>query len=235
MVQKCGGKLHHIQRTRLFKKDDTIVTLSPSNCRPDGAATCLQHVEFLSSDKTIGFFLSKDGGQSQFNGRIPNKLFRRMKQSDSHAVGDVQYLSTGPDESYYAEFQTGECWWGTAVDDVELHRVLRNWDVYRMAFGSLDCVNEERQGSRDSNKTVASNSWIVIAQDGCVAWKNLPTPLSQALESRIANNCAPVEVSLGPEGSYFVRFLDGSVDFVLPAKVARVCDRIEKRGGLITN
>jgi hypothetical protein len=235
LVHKCGGKLHHIQRTRLFKKDDTIVTLSPSNCRPHGAATCVQDIVFLSSDKTNGFFLSKDSGQSQSHGRIPNKLFRRMKLAENHEIGDIKYLSTGPHGSYYAEFQSGECWWGFAVEDMELHRALQSWDVHRIAFGSMEFLDEESPDNRDNSKTVATCSWIVVARDGCVAWKNLPSSLSQALESRIANKCAPIEVSLGPGGSYFVRFLDGSVDYSLPAKVARVCDRIEKRGGLITN
>ncbi|KAL3937427.1 MAG: hypothetical protein SGARI_002129, partial [Bacillariaceae sp.] len=235
LIHKCGGKLHHIQRTRLFKKDDTIVTLSPSNCRPHGAASCVQDIVFLSADQTNGFFLARDDGQSQSQGRIPNKLFHRMKLAEHHEVGDMQYLSMGPHGSYYSEFHSGECWWGLTAEDAELNRVLQSLDVYRIAFGSMEFLDEESHDNRDNTKTIATCSWIVVARDGRVAWKNLPAALSQKLESRIANKCAPIEVSLGPGGSYFVRFLDGSVDYSLPAKVARVCDRIEKRGGLITN
>jgi hypothetical protein len=46
---------------------------------------------------------------------------------------------------------------------------------------------------------------------------------------------APAEVSLGPGGSYFIRFLDGTVDYCLPAEIAEVCEDIERRGGEITN
>ena len=158
-----------------------------------------------------------------------------MKSVENHEIRDMKYLSTGPHGSYYAEFHSGECWWGLAVDDAVLNRVLQSWDVYRIAFGSIEFVDEESNDIRDNTKAIASSSWIVVACDGRVAWRNLPAALSQVLESRIANKCAPVDVSLGPGGSYFVRFLDGSVDYSLPAKVAHVCDRIEKRGGLITN
>jgi hypothetical protein len=46
---------------------------------------------------------------------------------------------------------------------------------------------------------------------------------------------APAEVSLGTVGSYFIRFLDGSGDYCLPAIVADTCESIEKGGGTITN
>jgi hypothetical protein len=244
-VHKCGGKLQHIQRTRLFKNDDTIVTLSPSTCRPHGAATALQHVGLISADKYNGFYFSRDTGRSQACGHVPNKLFRRMKQEERHDIGDLQYLSTGPHGCYYAEFHSGECWWGSAVEDSDFHRVMQSWDVHRVAFGSIEYFeDDERQPpsfrdgiiiSSSNGKVIATNSWIVLSRDGRAAWKNIPPRLSQKLECRLASWSAPVEVSLGPGNSYFVRYLDGTIDYCLPAKLARVCDRIEKRGGVITN
>lgn len=255
-VQKCGGKLHHIQRTRLFKDDDSIITLTPNNCRPQGAATTLQQVNLMAMDgyptthsttlnnSNNGFFVSRDAGKSASWGRIPNKLFRRMKEEGERqttgTIGDLCYLSTGPQGCYYAEFQSGECWWGSAVEDPEFHQILLSWDVYRVAFGPIESLVVEEdtddRGRRESNgRMIASNSWIILSRDGRAAWKNLPSRLSNRLQDRLADRAAPVEVSLGPGDSYFVRFLDGSVDYCLPAKVARVCERIEKRGGSITN
>ena len=46
---------------------------------------------------------------------------------------------------------------------------------------------------------------------------------------------APCEVSLGRGGSYFIRFLDGTVDYCLPAVAADICEEIERRGGVLTN
>jgi hypothetical protein len=224
-VHKCGGKLQHIQRTRLFKNDDTIITLSPSNCRPSGAATTLQHVGLISTDKHNGFFFTRDVGRSLAFGHVPNKLFRRMKQEERHDIGDLQYLNTGLHGCYYAQFHSGECWWGSAVEDSDFHRIMQSWDVHRVAFGSIEYFEDDNQ---------ATNSWIVLSRDGRAAWKNIPPRLSQKLECRLASWSAPVEVSLGPGNSYFIRYLDGSTDYCLPAKIARVCDRIEKRGGIIT-
>jgi hypothetical protein len=255
LMHKCGGKWHQLQRTRLFKNDDTILTLSPETCRPLGAAVTLQHVALscsLSSRPSNGFFVSNDMGRGQSGGRIPDQLFRRMKEVDkdkTHKIENLEYLSTGPCDSYYARFNSGDCWWGIPVEDPELQYMLQTWDIYRVAFGSIEYWEEESSppdhrddtnssndhNKNNDNKVIATTSWIVLAQDGRAAWKNLPTRLSQKLECRLTTRCAPVEVSLGSGGSYFVRFLDGSIEYCLPAKLARVCDRIEKMGGSVTN
>ncbi|OEU20662.1 hypothetical protein FRACYDRAFT_267721 [Fragilariopsis cylindrus CCMP1102] len=122
---------------------------------------------------------------------------------------------------------------------------MHSWNVYRVAFGPIESVkhdNHELQiptaqpsEKKHNDKAISTNSWIILSHDGRAAWKNLPSRLSNKLEERLANRAAPVEVSLGPGDSYFVRFLDGSIDYCLPAKVARVCERIEQRGGTITN
>jgi hypothetical protein len=256
-IHRCGGKLHQVQRSRLFKGVDSIVTIHPGNCRSPaqssssvttssasvwsrGAATDLQQVELIASTGTYnGFFLSRDGNKSQTWGRIPNKLYRRMKQEGAGGagvgggaeIGDLVYLSTGPHGSYYAEFQSGECWWGSAVEDADFHNLMRSWDVYRVAFGPIESVAEDEH----DNKTISTSSWIIISRDGRAAWKNLPSRLTQKLEGRLASWAAPAEVSLGPGDSYFVRFLDGQVDYCLPAEIARVCERIESSGGQITS
>ncbi len=46
---------------------------------------------------------------------------------------------------------------------------------------------------------------------------------------------APCEVSLGMDGTYFVRLLDGSVDYSLPNFVADVIDKLEADGKKIRN
>jgi hypothetical protein len=80
----------------------------------------------------------------------------------------------------------------------------------------------------------------VIAKDGSVFYKNIPQGLHDALTLRAeespvdANNihCAksPCEVSLGMSGSYFIRFLDGTVDYNLPKFAADVFEKIESQG-----
>jgi len=251
---KCGIKPHHNQRTSLFKNDESIVTLMPSNCRsPRGAATTLLCLNLLSDTKDLagdaGLYFSQDDGESQTIGRIPNRLYRRLNEGEGtagrHGIGDMLYLSTGPRGCYFAKFQSGEYWWGSAVEDADFHSIMHSWDVYRVAFGPIETIekdNRERQTPttlpseyKHNNEVISTNSWIILSYDGRVAWKNLPSRLSHKLEGLLANRAAPVEVSLGPGDSYFVRFLDGSMDYCLPAKVARVCERIEQRGGNITN
>jgi hypothetical protein len=256
-VHTCGGRPHNNQRTSLFKNDDTIITLMPNNCRsPHGAATTLLYLNLISDTKNLtgdaGLYFSRDDGKSQSIGQIPNRLHRRLEEQGSegtaagrHDIGDLLYLSTGPRGCYFAEFQSGECWWGSAVEDADFHNIMHSWDIYRVAFGPIESVEHDTQERQiptaqpseniHNNKAISTNSWIILSNDGRAAWKNLPSRLSNQLEERLANRAAPVEVSLGQGGSYFVRFLDGSIDYCLPAKVARVCERIEQRGGTITS
>jgi hypothetical protein len=42
-------------------------------------------------------------------------------------------------------------------------------------------------------------------------------------------------VSLGPGSSYFIRFLDDTIDYCLPAEIAQACELIERQGGRITD
>ena len=254
-VHKSGGKLQHTRSMNIFKNDDSITTIMPNNHLTPNAATTLQHVGLISATETTtdnaGLYFSRDVGKSQSIGQLPNKLYRRLKDGEGTAgrpeIGDLLYLSTGSRGCYFTEFQLGECWWGSAVEDADFFNIMHTWDVYRVAFGPIDIIEQdhpERQiptaapssdNKRNNSKAISTMSWFILSHDGRAAWKNLPSRLSNKLDGRLSNSAAPVEVSLGPGDSYFVRFLDGSIDYSLPSKIARVCERIEQRGGSITN
>jgi hypothetical protein len=230
-LSRCGAKLGQLNSNKRRAPGDTV-TLTPTNCKPGGAAVGMRHVSLMSSENGShsSFFFSRDTGKSQTWGRLSAKLFRRIKQAGSagHEISDIVYVSTGPHGCYYAEFRSGEIWWGNAVEDNDFHAILEQWDVYRVVFGPIEVFEDEHGNSR------VANSWIILGRDGRAAWKNLPSRLQHQLESRLANWAAPAEVSLGPGDSYFIRFLDGTVDYCLPAEVAQVCDHIERYGGSIT-
>jgi hypothetical protein len=231
-LSKCGSIPTKSKNSKRRLPGDTV-TLCPDNCRPQGAGASIQHVSIMSGDNgsNSAFFLSRDHGKSLHWGHLPPKLFRRMKEEgmdSGHA--DLIYLSTGPHGCYYAEFRSGECWWGSAVEDHDFHAIISHWDIYRVVFGPIVAFEDDFGG----NKSM-SNSWIILGRDGRAAWKNLPSRLHHRLESRLANGAAPAEVALGPGDSYYIRFLDGTVDYCLPAVVAEVCEHIELNGGSITD
>src|SRR6056300_1150966 len=170
---------------------------------------------------------------------LQSNLMQRLSR-EKRELKSIRYLSTGPllfhsssstssDKTgdgrearcYYLEFDNGECWWAVPTPNDELESLLREVDVHRIAFGS----------SFDSIGDYTSSSWIVIAKDGSVYYKNIPQGLHDALTSRVSNIdphvMAPCEVSLGQSGSYFVRFLDGSVDYNLPKYAADVFETFE--------
>jgi hypothetical protein len=131
--------------------------------------------------------------------------------------------------AYYAEFRSGERWWGAAAEDTEFDALCAAWDVGRVAFGPGSSLVD---GAGREHRTT---SWIVLARDGRVAWKGVPSRLHGRLERRLASEAAPVEASLGAGGSYFVRFADGAVDYCLPAAAARACRELEAGGASITS
>jgi len=81
----------------------------------------------------------------------------------------------------------------------------------------------------------------VIGKDGSVFYRNIPQGLHDALtaardaEEEESHAAAPCEVSLGISGSYFIRLLDGSVDYNLPKFAADVFEKLESQGLLIRN
>jgi len=135
---------------------------------------------------------------------------------------ELRYLSVGPASSqcYYAEWSSGDCWW-VNFDD-EFHRIVKEYPVHRIAFGS----------NLHSNN---SPSWIVLSKDRRSAWRGIPSRLANTLKNRDKSLPAPCEVSLGPGGSYFIKFLDGDTDYILPAVVANECEDVERNGGKVTN
>jgi hypothetical protein len=257
-VSKFGSKQHNSRSTCLFKNDASITTIVPNNSSSsaDTGTTTLQHVSLISptssssssrSSGNSGLYFSQDAGESANIGQLPNKLSQRfvdeieMADEGRPGIQDLAYLSTGSRGCYFAKFQSGECWWGSAVEDANFQHIMNAWDVYRVAFGPIKNIElgppgqQNSKGNNSNTKSAPTNSWIILSHDGKAAWKNLPSRLSNKLERGLANAAAPVEVSLGPGDSYFVRFLDGSIEYSLPSKIARVCERIEERGGNITN
>jgi hypothetical protein len=211
--------------------NNAVVSLYPDNCEEGGAGEKIGHVAIVGGQANgTAFFISRDRDKSSTWGHLPPRLFQRMKRAGFDARYDLMYLSTGPKGCYYAEFRSGDCWWGNALkDDKDFHRICKNWDVYRVAFGPIVTYKD------DDDKRWTTNSWIILGRDGRAAWKNLPSRLHQKLESRLADWPAPAEVTLGSDDSYFIRFLDGSIDYCLPAEVATACDYIESNGGRITD
>jgi len=174
-------------------------------------------------------FLVFDSGKNYLRGKLPSNLLARLFR-ERRVSKHLRYLSTGPsylvgngDKSrcYYAEFSDGEAWWGVN-DDGELDGILQEVDVHRVAFGRSSSIGDKP-------------SWVVIAKNGTCKWRNVPDGLHEALTraNESAGAACPCECSLGMGGSYFVRFLDGSIDFALPAFVADVLESLESDGKLV--
>ena len=193
------------------------LTIRPADCHLDGAAS-IQHICFVQKDQSTSLFVSTDDSTT-CHGRLPQQLASRLIAAD-YDCNELLYLTTGPGGAYFAEFRSGECWW--AVPDDELDVLCREWEAPAVVLGPTFTVRDK------TGRAYATPSWIIVARDGRVAWKNLPARLHENLQGRVASEAAPAEVALGYGDSYFVRFLDGSVDYNLPAHIVEI---LEQRGG----
>jgi len=272
-LSKCGassnnknkhqGRHHPFGKRRSSASSNAtnagFITIRPETLREGGATVAaLQHVTLLngessskssqsSSEPAASFFMSRDHGKSHHWGHLPDRLFRRLKTTRNFETGDIVYLATGPAGCYYAEFRSGECWWGSAdVEDEDFPTICSEWDVYRVAFGpasTLPTENQQSSQGQSSSQSVnnrkqphLTTSWIILGRDGRVAWKNLPARLHNKLQNRLSSEAAIAEIALGSGGAYFVRFLDDTTDYCLPAATVAACKTIEKKqGGMITS
>jgi hypothetical protein len=182
-LTKCGAKISQSKNNKQSKEPQEIpLLLIPNSCGAGGAGTLVRHMTLMSNKDGahFGFFLSRDTGKSQSWG--PPNLFQQIhEQGESTHVGDLVYLSTEPEGYYYAEFWSGECCRGNAIEDDDFHSIIQAWDVYRVVFGPIDAFEDEQGNKR------LSNSWIILGWDDRAAWKNIPLRLHYGLESRLAN------------------------------------------------
>lgn len=198
------------KRTNKYKSRATVT-----------AATHVSHLCLLpGTSNSSAFYLHTDSSES--HGFVPPRLFSRMKKQ-ALRINMLTYLATGPNGSYYCSFSSGLVWWG--ISDPDFVAIVKEWPVYRVAFGETKKLPKQKR----------LFSWIIVSRDGRVAFKNLPLRLTNLLNSRLADESAPSEVSLGSEGAYFIRFLNGTIDYCLPSNITEVCNFVEKRGGKITN
>ena len=119
------------------------------------------------------YFLKFDNGRMHHRCDLPANLAGRLIREGKER-GDITYLSTGCSYNatgrkdaaalrghrcYYAEFDNGECWWGTNKDDV-LDGVLMETDVHRVAFGSGGPGGNGSGGGADRSGEYASSCMV---------------------------------------------------------------------------
>ena len=227
-------------------KSRTILGLTLENCNVGGAGTGIKSISlFCPNDSEEGepsFFLSRDSGPSTVFGPLPYPLYMRFHRNGfdpKTQVKNIEYLSAGPMEYYFCQFYSGDTWWGSRAEDAPFHKICSSWDIHTASFGTPVVREKKREAS-----------WILLSCDGQAAWRNLPARLHNILLARTElvsslvekgtnyfHTCASeiAEISLGSEDSYFVRFMDGSVDFCYSAKMEKHHRHLEEKGSTVTS
>jgi len=192
-----------------------------------GAKEISKNISFVSLVGPSSFFIRRDNLKWYVHGTLPDNVKLKIKNGKPSSCATLTYLSVGPafyvknkngttDEKafYYIEWSTGECCWVNF--DPAFHDSITKMDVHRVAFGN-------------------DKSWIILGKDGRCTWRGISPRLERILKERKRNMPAACEVSLGQEGSYFVKFLDGEIDYFLPAVFANECEKLEGNGMTVCN
>ena len=179
-------------------------------------------IRSISITKTIrdqvGFFVIYDDNKMHGGNSIPQRLKARILKESNSKLNSIRYLALGPRDSYFAELVSGETFWAIGKHDEQFSNIMQSSRVHRVAFGTF----------KDDS------SWIVLTKDGTAAWRNIPLQLEKLLEDRENGKAAPCEVSLGDAGTFFIRFMNGEINYCLPSFADEICRRIEDVGASIS-
>ena len=224
-AMRNGGNPNSCAVHKSLRESASFLELFGMHCVATTSTTTRHLAIMMDGDLSPTFFASKDDGRSHCDGTLPFRLLERMREgqeqnnSNPSIFGDIRYLSIGPNDSYYAELVSGQCYWGIGRYDESFQNVVNDMNIHRVAFGSFEM----------------DSSWIAISKEGQIAWRNIPPRLHRMLRNREEDQAAPCEISLGSEGAYFVRFLDGEIDYCLPCFADEMASEILSRGAEITN
>ena len=215
--QRIYGSGNMLMNAASLFNNPLLLELTADTCREGGAATHIQQIALLCKEggTELSFFLGRDQGKSVCWGHLPDRLFRRMQDqgmNPKQSASELAYVATGPMDYYYAEFRSGEAWWGSAVEDRAFHSICTEWDVYRVTFGPCLVVEDDQDGMGCS-----------LGGGGVEAGSSLPTgPMSSS-----SPNGAPSQQQQQPHrhktSSWVILSRDGRVAWKnIPSRLDRL-------------
>jgi len=229
---------------KVFGKSNATLTSTASKLITIVGCRALRSINFSSVSRVqsgLAFWYISDDDSASCVGLPPPKLAERLSRDrnlsgdGSYPASNVHYMASGPLGSYFVRFASGETWWGLGGNSPSHHEqftlMLSKIDVRRIAFGPPHSVF-----SSNGTSALTVVPWVVLGNDGTVAWSSsLPPSLERLLSDRPRDSAAPVEVSLGAGNSFFVKFADGDFQCVVSSPLANVCRQIKAKGARITN
>ena len=205
-----------LERRREFRGVHCAFSISNAHATDDlaGRAFSLKTVTHLTLVGE-GFFMARENCGSFWTG-LPAALHSRLVNEGLNTQGAVKYVAAGPDGQYYADVGSS-IWWSVTCSD------------------SFDEVMEEADSSISRVAFGPQGSWIILYSDGESAWEGIPTGLHNKLRSRNPRLSKPVEVALGQNETWYVKFADGTYDYCLPSEVAREFEEWQEAGWQVSN
>ena len=134
------------------------------------------------------------------------------------------YVAGSDTGAYYAELSGGtrnqnELWWNTSG--------LMDVNTFESAMQSKSSIRRVEFGE--------NGSWLVLFRGGGSSWSaGLPTKLYNKLKSRNPRLPPASEVTLGPNETWFVRWVDAKTEWSLPSHISQMCNNVLADGGEVT-
>jgi hypothetical protein len=204
-----------------------------------------------SEQRDIDDTLVNNFDYNRFEGKIgrePKRLtFEYSKEEESQT--DVAQLTIGPSNSFYIRWADHSASWELLTQNLSLKLRNRNKNLPKTFSLSIDVDGKWliifADGSFASSpftmpaqmkKAFLSDNaepelflfapaggWILLYNDGSIAWERLPTGLDELLRRRTKSDSKIVQISISAFGGWFLSFADGECEWEgLPASLQSI-------------
>jgi hypothetical protein len=133
--------------------------------------------------------LYDDSGHAWTSG-MPTLLHNKLNGRGARKKPWPVYLAMGSLNRYYLQFENGSYEW--VASDLFEEKTLAMENIKTVAFGTN------------------FDSFFILSEGGGYSWQGIPEAMNQGMNSNKYRKKIIDDVSLGPDGEWFVRWKDGS-------------------------
>ena len=164
-----------------------------------------------------GYFHIAADGSTSWGAGVPLEFENKLRGRQASLAGvDYVAFGDGVNDYYYVQFTDGSSQWSLPAD---LCSKLRNWPTH-FTVGAVAFA--------------PGDGWCVLFDDGSHFYSGLPANLASLISKWGGTGLE--DVSIGPQGEWYVRFSDGTWECGnIPAGCAEGLSWIKRRYGVVNH
>jgi hypothetical protein len=193
-VQTMKRRARGEKMTFCLQNNEEVEAMWCSKSTACVAMGCAGHADAPNAEGcTVMFY---DNGSHAWTSGMPKLLHNKLNGRGDRKKPWPVYLAMGSEDRYYLEFEDGASEWSPA--------------------STLTAFGEKIHTMTSAIKTVAfgdgdhGHSFCILTQGGGYSMDGVPEAMVQGMNSNKYSKKQVDDVSLGPEGEWFVRWTDGT-------------------------